>query len=97
MQLLAGGRPLVSEATPTPAAPGQVREDAFEHRGLHEAGDDLELAAAKGAVLDVDQKKPREQPGLADANRLTDRARSPLHGGGHRHASLLIRQRRNHH
>src|SRR5215468_8916355 len=47
----------------------QVAEDLDDHRRIFDGGDDLQSAAAVGAVFDVDVKDPFEQPGPTHARR----------------------------
>ena len=43
-----------------------MRQDALDYRRFEDGGDDLELATAVRAVLDVDLEHALEQPGPAD-------------------------------
>ena len=48
-----------------------MAEDFDNHRRIFDGGDDLQGAAAVGAVFHVDVEDPFEQPGPAQARRLT--------------------------
>ena len=52
-----------------------MREDLGDHRGIFDGGDDLQGAAALGAVFYVDSDHPFEQPGPAGAGRQRGRWR----------------------
>jgi len=64
-----GGRPRRRSSLQT-----QVREDLFDHRLFQDRGDDLQLAAAVRAVLQVEIEHPPELLGPAQAHWAVMRA-----------------------
>ena len=48
-----------------------MAEDLVDHRPIFNRGDDLQAAAAVGAVLNVDVEDSFEQPGLTHARRFS--------------------------
>ena len=78
-----------------PGLQAQVREDLLDDRRLQDRSDDLQLAAAVRAVLEVDLEDPFEQPGPAHSHRLAMRA-VRLALGGLGCLSALVRPLRHH-
>jgi len=77
LQRLATGR----RARRCPRLQSQVHQDLLDHRLLQDGGDDLQLAAAVRAVLQVEVEHPLEQLGPAQPHRVVMRTARLALGG----------------